>query len=149
MEKKTKEEYPSLYEYMHDNIYKEMRDSSDIKWYPTFSFYRRKKQGESLDLKRYKDSKGITHLQIQQRPERVYEYNKTVGIKFCMEAIKERFVTKGGKTRKSIESLPVYTQREWESLLHYLREEWQSGNRSNVDLTWQEWNLLFSKKKKK
>ncbi len=149
MEKKTKEDYTSSYEYMHDNIWREMRDSSDERYYPTFSFFRKRKQGESFDLSRTRDSKGVACLKVQELPVKVYEYNKEVGITFCMNAIKERFVTKSGQTRKAIENLPVYTQRDWENLLHYLREEWESGNRSNVDLTGKEWWLLFGNDKKK
>ena len=147
-EKKTREEYPNNYEWLRDNMRREMYTPDDESYPSNISFFLKRKQGCTLDLKRIKGTDGITQLKVQHVPDKVYEYSKTVGIKYCVDAIKAKLLTKSGKTRKSVESLPAYTLRELENLFHYIMQEYVTySNRGNIDLTYQEWCLLFKPNK--
>ena len=149
-EKKAREDYKNEYEFKRENLWKVLSQNDCIGYENTISFFRLRKQGETLNLQRTVNEEGHSCLKVQHIPDKVYEYSKVVGIQYCVNAIKEKMLTKGGKTRKSIESLPAYTLRELENLFHYIMQEYVTySNRGNIELTYQEWCLLFKPLKKK
>ena len=85
---------------------------------------------------------------VNGKEAKVFETNFTnsVNIKQAFSLVKDKMMTKGGKTlRKKMLTLKPYEVYDYAALLNYLRESWEEGNRGDVLLSYKEYKLLFTK----
>lgn len=132
---KTREDYPDLYSYRAENLWKEVKEQEDIGYPLVISYF---------------TPSGNTPItgKVFQPPSP--EYKCECDIKECFTAIQDKMIVKSGQPRASMLKLKDYEIQVWAQLLDYLRFEYGSlGNRGNVTLTGAEWWLLFGNKNKK
>ena len=137
-EQKQREDYPNNYEFMRENLWKEVSDIDDIKYANVISYFCKSGQTPITgEIKQIKET----------------DYKATMGIKDAFQKIQVLMLTKSKTLRKSMEALTPYQTYDLIALLNYLREQWSEGNRGEVMLSWREYFLLneggFKKPKNK
>ena len=137
-EQKQREDYTNNYEYMRENLWKEVKSPEEDSYPNVISYFVKS---------------GRTPVSGKEAEIKPVEFVKEVCIKEAFQQIQAVMTTKNKQLRASMKSLQPWQEYDLIALLTYLREEWGNGNRGTVLLSWKEYFLLkeggFKKPKNK